>query len=88
MANKSSLFTRGYKECRDRLEKNSHFTRSCFNCVYYYQASGDKDECCQNNSVIQYDMVITGNNIYCIHWCPHKDNKDNLFKKSGRALLD
>ena len=88
---KKPLFTRGYKESRDRLAKNPYYSRSCFNCEYYYQAVGDKAECCQNSSVIQYDMVVTETNVYCVHWEQSKRTKGEktLFKsKSGRSCLD
>lgn len=87
---KRPIFTRGYQESRDRLAKNSHFTRSCFNCAYYYQASGDKEEVCQNQDVLQYDMVVTDNNVYCVKWRPHitKKEQQSLFKKNGRSQLD
>ena len=83
-------FTRGYKESRDRLSKNSYYTRSCFNCDCYFQASGDKEEVCQNPNVLQYDMVVTENNVYCVHWKPSssKTEQQTLFKKSGRSRLD
>ena len=56
MSKKSKpIFSRGYKECRDRLANNSTFSRSCFNCAYYYQASGDKEEVCQRSDVLEYD---------------------------------
>ena len=86
-----NLFSRGYQESRDRLSKNSHFTRSCFNCEDYYQASGDKEEMCQNPNVLQYDMVITENNVCCLKWrqCTHnKTKQQSLFKSNGRARLD
>ena len=86
--NKKSIFSRGYKESRDRLAKNSQYTRSCFNCHYYYQASGDKEEVCQNTNVLQYDMVVSENNVYCLKWKPSSSNKDSMFKKNGRARLD
>lgn len=88
---KKPIFTRGYKESRDRLSKNSHYTRSCFNCAYYYQASGDKEEVCQNQDVLQYDMVVTDNNVYCLKWLPISKStteQQSLFKKSGRSRLD
>ena len=88
---KKPIFTRGYQESRDRLSKNPYYTRSCFNCGYYYQASGDKSEMCQNPDVIQFDMVITDNNIYCVKWIPislNKTEQKSLFKKSGRSQLD
>ena len=86
--NKKPIFSRGYKECRDKLSKNSKYTRSCFNCHYYFQASGDKEEVCQNTNVLEYDMVVSDNSIYCLRWKPSSSNKDSMFKKNGRALLD
>lgn len=82
------LFTRGYKESREKLNKNSHYSRSCFNCYHYFQASGDKEEICQNPNVLKYDMVITESSIYCLKWEPSSSNKDSMFKKGGRARLD
>lgn len=83
------IFTRGYSECRDRLATNAYYTRSCFNCAYYYQASGDKDEVCQNTDVLEYDIVTEKNNIYCLKWTPNtnKSKQQTLFKR-GRSRLD
>ena len=88
---KKPIFTRGYQESRERLAKNSFYSRSCFNCIYYYQASGDKEEICQNPEVLQYDMVVTESSVYCLKWSPTSTNKtkqQSLFKKSGRSILD
>lgn len=88
---KKPVFTRGYQESRERLAKNSYYSRSCFNCADYFQASGDKEEVCQNPNVLQYDMVVTDNNVYCLQWRPSSTNKteqQSLFKKSGRSRLD
>lgn len=85
---KKSVFTRGYKECREKLSKNSTFSRSCFNCEHYYQASGDKEEVCQNESVLSYDMVVTDNQIYCVKWQPLSSKDDSMFTKKGRSRLD
>lgn len=88
---KKPLFSRGYKESRERLNKNPYYTRSCFNCAYYYQASGDKEEMCQNPNVLQFDMVVTDTNIYCVKWIPitlNKTEQKALFKKNGRSQLD
>lgn len=84
------IFTRGYQESRDRLAKNPYYTRSCFNCDCYYQASGDKEEMCQNPDVLEFDMVVTENNVYCVKWTPHlnKTEQQSLFKKRGRSQLD
>ena len=88
---KKPLFTRGYQDSRERLAKNPYYTRSCFNCAYYYQASGDKEEVCQNQDVLQFDMVVTENNVYCVKWRPSSINKteqQSLFKRNGRSKLD
>ena len=87
---KRPIFTRGYQESRERLAKNSYYTRSCFNCEYYYQASGDKEEMCQNPDVLQYDMVITESSVYCLKWSAssNKTNQQSLFKRNGRSRLD
>lgn len=87
---KRPKFTRGYQESRERLNKNAYYLRSCFNCDDYYQASGDKEEMCQNPTVLQYDMVVTDNNVYCLKWhsSSSKTEQQSLFKKSGRSRLD
>lgn len=81
-------FNRGYNEVRQRVEKGSRYTMSCYNCEYYYQAVGDKTEVCQNPEVLKYDMVVTETSIYCTKWklaerastTPTKSVK-GLFKK-------
>ena len=80
---KSSLFTRGYSEVRQRVEKGSRFTMSCYNCDYFYQAVGDKEEVCQNPDVLKYDMVITETSIYCNRWTltKRKQSVKSMFKK-------
>ena len=82
------MFTRGYQESRSKLAKNSQYSRSCFNCQHYFQASGDKAEMCQNPNVLEYDMVTTDTSVYCLKWEQNSTNKDSMFKKSGRARLD
>ena len=84
------VFTRGYSESRSRLSKNPYYTRSCFNCSYYYQAVGDKEEVCQNKDVLEYDMIVNGNNIYCLKWeqsSVNKTEQQKMFKR-GRSKLD
>lgn len=90
MSKKKPVFTRGYQVSRERLAKNPYYTRSCFNCAYYYQASGDKEEVCQNQDVLEFDMVVTDNNVYCVKWTPHitKTEQQSMFKKHGRSQLD
>lgn len=87
---KKSIFSRGYHVSREKLAKNAYYSRSCFNCDYYYQASGDKEEMCQNPDVLQYDMVVTENNVYCLKWQPssNKSSQQSLFKRIGRSRLD
>lgn len=78
----NSLFTKGYSPVRERVEKGSRFVKSCYNCAFFYQAVGDKEEVCQNPNVLKYDMVITESNIYCSHWkiSPRKQSVKGLFK--------
>ena len=82
------IFKRGYGEVRQRVEKGSKYTMSCFNCEYYYQAVGDQTEVCQNPNVLKYDMVLTDTSIYCTQWelsrrtSPTKSVK-GLFKRKG-----
>lgn len=64
------VFNRGYNEVRQRVEKGSRYTMSCYNCDYYYQAVGDKTEVCQNPEVLKYDMVVSETSIYCTKWKP------------------
>lgn len=86
---KKPLFTRGYQESRERLSNSFYYSRSCFNCEHYYQSSGDKEEMCQNDSVLEYDMIVDGNNVYCLKWQQCSKNSNSLFKKKrGRELLD
>lgn len=79
-------FSRGYDKCRVKVEKSAKYTRSCFNCAYYYQEHGDKEEMCQNPSVLEYDMVVEENQIYCVHWKPAY-KEETKFKKTGRNKL-
>ena len=87
---KRPIFTRGYDVCRERLSSNPYYTRSCFNCAFYYQAVGDKEEVCQNDDVLEYDMVVDGNNIYCLKWKPNaaKVTEQKAMFKKGRSRLD
>lgn len=86
---KRPLLSRGYDESRERMEKNSYYSRSCFNCAYYYQDFGDKEEVCQNSDVLEYDMIVDGNTVYCLKWksASAKTQEQKLFKR-GRDRLD
>lgn len=85
---KKPVFNRGFSEVRQRVEKGSKYTMSCYNCEHYYQAVGDQTEVCQNTEVLKYDMVVTETSIYCTKWqlakrvsnTPTKSVK-GLFKK-------
>ena len=82
-------FNRGYKESREKVVKSAKFTRSCFNCDFFYKLMSDSEEVCQNPNVIPYDMVITDTQIYCVNWRPSSiPEKDTIFQKTGRAKLD
>ena len=82
---KSSLFTKGYGAVRSRVKKGSRFTMSCYNCDYFYQASGDKEEVCQNPDVLKYDMVVTETSIYCNRWeiSRRTQSVKSIFKRGG-----
>lgn len=85
---KKFSFSRGFSASREKLHKNSGYTMSCFNCAYYYQGVGDKEETCQNRSVLEYDMVVEGHRVYCSYWEALKSKDNNLFKRNGRSILD
>lgn len=79
------MFNRGYKEVRDKVSKGIKYTRSCFNCDYYYKTMSDKGEMCQNPNVTEFDMVTDKNNIYCCYWGQsERKDKNSLFKGTGR----
>lgn len=81
-------FSRGFKETRDKVKKGLKYTRSCFNCDYYYKKMGDKEEVCQNPNVTKFDMVVSEGNIYCCFWCMSGGNKDDSpFKGGGRKRV-
>lgn len=83
---KTDLFSRGYSDVRRRVEKGSRFTMSCYNCDYYYQAVGDRDEVCQNPDVLKYDMTITDTSIFCNRWKISRRTQSvkKLFKKGEK----
>ena len=73
-------FTKGYDAVRERVAKGSRYTMSCYNCEYFYQDFGDKEEVCQNSGVLKYDMVVTPTNIYCNKWKMTKRQSKTSFK--------
>lgn len=78
-------FSRGYKPVREKVSKGSKYTMSCYNCEYYYQELGDKEEMCQNPNVLKYDMVITQTSIYCNRWKMCRRKSASTFK-GGKEL--
>lgn len=78
-----SLFSKGFKPVKEKINKGSKYIASCYNCAYFYQTEEDDEEVCQNNNVLQYDMVVTPTNISCCHWkyVLKKEESDNGFKK-------
>lgn len=81
---KSSRFSRGYGEVRQKISKKSKFTMSCYNCEHYYQDVGDKEEVCQNPDVLSYDMVVNENTVYCSRWemVKRQSSAKSIFKRS------
>lgn len=65
--------TRGYDRVHKKLHgEHTRFIRSCDNCKYYYKDKGDEEELCQNNKVLEYDMIIEENRVYCLRWKPYE----------------
>lgn len=69
------LMCRGYKEVQDRLMKAPKFSMCCGNCNSYYKKDTDTEECCQDSNVLEFDMVIEENRIYCLRWKPVSDEE-------------
>lgn len=78
-------FERGFKPVREKVSKGSKYTMSCYNCEYYYQSFGDREEVCQNPNVLKYDMVVTQTSIYCNRWKMCSRKKATTFK-GGKEL--
>lgn len=79
--------SRGYRESRIRTDKGAKFTRSCFNCDYYYKTMDDEGEVCQNPNVTRYDIVSDGTKVYCSYWKLVDDGSDSVFHRSRKAPL-
>ena len=74
-------FNRGYKESREKVVKSAKFTRSCFNCDFFYKLMSDSEEVCQNPNVTQFDLVVDNNNAYCCYWKQSsRKSEDSSFK--------
>lgn len=62
-----SIFGVGFSSISARAKKGKYLA-SCFNCKYFYQDKGDSEELCQNQNVLEYDMIKTPTSIYCNYW--------------------
>lgn len=68
-------FERGFESVREGVKKKEKLLKSCTNCKYFYKEVGDKEELCQNDQVLEYDMVVDENRVYCILWRLYSDGK-------------
>lgn len=70
------LFTTGYAPIYKKA-KDNRYIWSCDSCKYYYQGIGDKEELCQNSNVLEYDIKVDGNRVFCGWWKmnEHKEEK-------------
>ena len=66
-------FAKGYKEVRNKVEKNMRFNRECNNCGSFYQSDEDTEELCQDNRVLSYDICTEGNRVWCQYWVSMKE---------------
>lgn len=61
-------FAKGYKEVREKVEKNVRYNRECNNCASFYKDDGDEEELCNDPRVLSYDICTEGNRIWCQYW--------------------
>ena len=76
MAKKTKpIFTRGFKDVRQRAKKSSRYTSSCDNCTYFKWDEESKEEICHNGNVLEYDICVDleNNRVYCNYWQPESD---------------
>lgn len=60
----------------------------CQNCKFFGKEKGDKEEVCQNTDVLQYDIIVNDNSVYCLKWQPYEFKyKDTLFKRGGKKIV-
>lgn len=62
------MYKVGFDEVRERVNAGSRYLRSCFNCRYCYEADGEDEELCHNDNVLEFDIVVEENRIYCHLW--------------------
>lgn len=60
--------TKGFKPIREKVVKSARYMRACDNCKYFYQTPEDEEEVCQNSNVLEYDICVDGNRVYCTFW--------------------
>lgn len=79
------LFTRGFKELKEKQQKGIKFIRHCNSCHFYFSEVEGQEECCQNESVLPYDVVMTEDSIFCHYWLSpqNKDIKEKVTKEDN-----
>ena len=83
------MFSRGYKQVREKISKPNKYLMCCQNCKYFSREKGDTEEVCQNDSVLSYDIVTSENSVYCLKWQPYEyKNQNSLFKKGGAKIVN
>lgn len=72
------IFTRGFTDVRKRIKKSARYTSSCDNCTFYEWDEELKEEACQNENVLEYDICIDleSNRVYCNYWRPESDENN------------
>lgn len=81
------LYTRGYDELSERIQKGAKFLSDCRNCEFYYLDS-DNEEVCNHPSVLPYDIVVDETRIFCAYWqivkyIKKEENNNNEKSKQG-----
>lgn len=71
---KRRLFSKGFKPVLKKAQNNKYI-KSCDSCTFFYEALGDKEELCQNPNVLEYDIQVDGNRVYCGWWEPDEPEK-------------
>ena len=61
------LYTRGYDELSEKIQKGAKFLSDCRNCDFYYLDS-EGEEVCNHPSVLPYDVVVDETRIFCAYW--------------------
>ena len=80
------LYTRGYDELSEKISKGAKFLSDCRNCEYFYLDTTEGEELCQHPSVLQYDIVVDDNRIFCAYWniVKYTKNKEEDIKNEEK----